>query len=316
MNKRLALPIIAAVLAVSACNSPVNAPNENKAATISKALADAESDSDTGSKKNPTISTLDDDTLVIINGQAITKTMYALYFQDRTKTMKGDKQSPDIQMKVLNELANVILITQDAEANRLPEEPNIAVALMLSRSTLLAQAGVQHHISNNAPKDEDVSALYETRYGAGTAQEFKARHILLEQEDAAKEIIEQLNKGADFAALAKENSTGPSANTGGDLGWFESDSMVPAFAKAIQAMEAGSFSNSPVQTQYGWHVILLEERRDTPKLPLAKVREQLKSELQRTVMARYIEGLRSKAEIVFNDKMAKKKLPAEDQSAH
>ncbi len=320
MNKQLALPIIiAASLSISACNSPVNASKEKKSetqATIEKALAEAETQSDKSTKTAATISTLDDETLVIINGQPITKTMYALYFQDRTKSMQGDKQSPDMQMKVLNELANVILITQDAEANKLPEQTNIATALQLARSTLLAQAGVQHHIKNNAPNEQQIAAHYEARFGSGSHQEFKARHILLEQEEEANEIIEKLKGGADFTTLAKEYSTGPSASTGGDLGWFESTSMVPAFAKALQAMDEGAFSSSPVQTQYGWHIILLEERRDAPKPSLEEVHEQLKAELQRKVMAKYIEGLRNKATIIFNDKMAKKRLPDENQATH
>ncbi len=320
MNKQLALPIIiAAALSISACNSPVNTSKEKKAetqATIEKALTEAESHSDESTKKPVTFSTLDDETLIVINGQAITKTMYALYFQDRTKSMQGDKQSPDMQMKVLNELANVILITQDAEANKLPEQPNIATAIELARSKLLAQAGVQHYIKNNAPNEQQITAQYEARFGNGTHQEFKARHILLEQEKEANEIIEKLNAGADFTKLAKEYSTGPSASTGGDLGWFESTSMVPTFAKALQAMDEGSFSSSPVQTQYGWHIILLEEKRDAPKPSLEEVHEQLKAELQRKVMAKYIKGLRNKATIVFNDKMPQKKLPDENQATH
>lgn len=320
MNKQLALPIIiAASLAISACNSPTNASKEKKAgaqATIENALTEAETPSNKSTKTAATISTLDDETLVMINGQPITKTMYALYFQDRTKSMQGDKKSPDMQMKVLNELANVILITQDAEANKLPEQINITTALQLGRSTLLAQAGVQHHIKNNAPNEQQIAAYYEARFGSEPYQEFKARHILLEREEEANEIIEKLNTGADFTTLAKEYSTGPSASTGGDLGWFESTSMVPAFAKALQAMDEGTFSSSPVQTQYGWHIILLEEKRDAPKPSLEEVHEQLKSELQRKVMAKYIEGLRNKATIVFNDKMAKKRLPDENQATH
>jgi peptidyl-prolyl cis-trans isomerase C len=320
MNKQLVLPvIIAASLTMSACNSPTNASNEKKAATqatIEKALTAAEADSNPTANTPTTITTLDDDTLMIINGQPITKTMYALYFQDRTKTMQGERQSPEMQMKVLNELANIILITQDAEANKLPEDSNIATALLLGRSTLLAQAGVQHHITKNAPDDKQIAARYETRFGEGAPQEFKARHILLDQEEQAKEVIEKLKSGDSFIALAKEASTGPSATTGGDLGWFESGSMVPEFSKAIQTMEQGTFSSSPVKTQYGWHVILLEETRDAAKPALKDVQEQLKGELQREVMAKYIEGLRNKAEIVFNDKLAKKRLPSEEKPTH
>ena len=303
MKKRIALPlIIGASLAVTACNSPTDIPNKKSAAQAELATT-----SEKATRKPAKISALNDDTLVTINGEPITKSMYALYFQDRTKSMPGDKQSPEMQMNVLNELANVILITQDAEANKLTEDPKVATALALARSSLLAQAAIQHHITNNAPSDESIKALYDERYADKVAKEYKARHILLEKEDDAKAIITKLQEGGDFATLAKENSTGPSANTGGDLGWFESDRMVPPFAQAVQAMEKSTFSSEPVQTQYGWHIILLEDTRDAPKPTLDQVREPLLAELQRETMAKYIENLRNTAEIVFNEKAAAKK---------
>lgn len=313
MKKRIALPLIlSASLAITACNSPTNTSKEkNETAQATS----TDTTPGTSTKTPATISSLDDDVLVVINGQPITKEMYALYFQDRTKSMQGDKQSPEMQMNVLNELANVILITQDAEAKKLPDETNIANALTLARSSLLAQAAIQHHISNNAPSNGDIQALYKKRYSNDTPKEYKARHILLEDESAASGIIEQLKQGGDFATLAQENSTGPSASAGGDLGWFESDRMVPAFAQAVQAMSKGTFSSTPVQTQYGWHIIQLEDTRDIPKPPLNEVRGPLEQELQREVMAKYIENLRNNAKIIFNDKMAKKR-PAETQSPH
>ena len=306
MKMRISLPlIISASLALTACNSPTNTSKQNNPALQATA---AEKSTATAA----TLGTLDNDTLVKINGQPISRGMYALYFQDRTKSMQGDKQSPEMQMNVLNELANVVLITQDAEANNLPDVADIANALTLARSTLLAQAAVQHHISNNVPGDDDIQALYDKRYSEEAPKEYKARHILLESATVANEIIEKLNQGGDFSTLAQESSTGPSAGDGGDLGWFEADRMMPSFAQAVMAMEKGRFSTTPVQTQYGWHIILLEDSRDIPKPPLAEVRESLEAELQREVMAKYIENLRNKAEIVFNDKMSKKRSPGEE----
>ncbi|MDD3519580.1 MAG: peptidylprolyl isomerase, partial [Chromatiales bacterium] len=115
--------------------------------------------------------------------------------------------------------------------------------------------------------------------------------------DAAKAAIEALNGGADFAELAKEKSTGPSAPKGGDLGWFVADSMVPPFAQALKALEVGKYTTAPVQTQFGWHVILLEETRPLEPPPFEAVKDQVRQQMLQKSLQDYLEGLKTEAKI-------------------
>ena len=137
-----------------------------------------------------------------------------------------------------------------------------------------------------------------------------ARHILLENEDDAKAVIAELDDGADFVELAKEKSTGPSGPNGGDLGFFNKGDMVAPFAEAAFAMEPGTYSKEPVQTQFGWHVILVEEKKDGVQPTLEEIRQQMEAEVTQQAVQDLIEELRSDAEVVNNTE-----TPATDDSA-
>ncbi len=129
------------------------------------------------------------------------------------------------------------------------------------------------------------------------AEEHHARHILLETEEAAREVIALLDGGADFVELAKERSTGPSGPKGGDLGYFTADQMVPEFSQAAAALEPGQHSAEPTQTQFGWHVIKLEDRRSGAPASLEEVEPQLRQQLARDALETVLDGLRDGAEI-------------------
>lgn len=149
--------------------------------------------------------------------------------------------------------------------------------------------------------DEAAQQLYDERIGnAEPEAEVRARHILVETEDAAKAVIEQLNDGADFAELAQQESTGPSAANGGDLGFFSKEQMVAPFAEAAFALEPGSVSE-PVQTQFGWHVIKVEEKRDREAPKFADIKEQLKSTLIREQLQQRMSDLRGAASVEILD---------------
>jgi peptidyl-prolyl cis-trans isomerase C len=128
-------------------------------------------------------------------------------------------------------------------------------------------------------------------------QELHARHILLETEDKAREVLTEIEGGKDFAEAAKEHSTGPSGPNGGDLGYFGADAMVKPFADAAFAMQAGEVSSEPVQTEFGWHLIKVEDRRETPQPPFEEVREQISQQLSQTVASEILDGLRGAATI-------------------
>ena len=124
-------------------------------------------------------------------------------------------------------------------------------------------------------------------------EQFKARHILVETQAAATDLIAQLDDGADFAELAQANSTGPTGPNGGDLGWFSPDQMVKEFSDAVAAMSDGAHTSEPVQTQFGWHVILREESRANQPPTLDSVRDVLKQGVEQTKLQEYLEQLRA-----------------------
>jgi len=146
--------------------------------------------------------------------------------------------------------------------------------------------------------DEAIQKRYE-EFVAESAknEEVHARHILLEHESEAKEVIAELKGGADFAELAKARSTGPSAPQGGDLGFFGRGEMVPEFANAAFALEAGAVSEEPVKTDFGWHVIKVEERRSAAPPPIEAVADSLRGDLAQRIRAAYVEELRNAATI-------------------
>ena len=130
-------------------------------------------------------------------------------------------------------------------------------------------------------------------------EERRARHILLENEDDARAVIEELDGGADFAALASERSTGPSASNGGDLGYFGRGRMVPAFEEAAFALDVGSYSSDPVETRFGWHVILVEETRQSEAPAFAELAPQIQQGLLQQRFIEVISDLRDNAEITY-----------------
>jgi peptidyl-prolyl cis-trans isomerase C len=125
------------------------------------------------------------------------------------------------------------------------------------------------------------------------SQQFKARHILVDTQAAAADLITQLDDGADFAELAKEHSTGPTGPNGGDLGWFAPDQMVQPFSQAVAALEDGAHTAEPVQTQFGWHVILREDSRENQPPTLESVRDAIVQRVEQAKFAAYLETLRA-----------------------
>jgi peptidyl-prolyl cis-trans isomerase C len=190
------------------------------------------------------------------------------------------------------------LIQQELLANSVTEEPKrVAMALQLERRSLLAGEAIEV-ISNEAITDEALTALYDSRFGSAEPEaEFNASHILVETEEEALAVIARLDDGADFATTAQEVSTGPSGPSGGELGWFGMGMMVAEFEAAVAELEVGAIS-APVQTQFGWHVIKLNDTRDTPIPELDAVRQELVSEIQEQAVTEALESLTESAEIV------------------
>ena len=176
------------------------------------------------------------------------------------------------------------------------ETPEITAQVEALRRNLVAQAAVESQMSG-AFTEEEVQAAYEEGIaGFEPKPEYRAAHILVETEDEAKAIVAELEGGADFAELARTRSTGPSGPRGGDLGWFGEGQMVPEFETAVKAMEPGAVS-APVQTQFGWHVIKLDETRESSPPALEEVRGNIEETLRAGAVNTYVEGVLAEAEV-------------------
>ena len=202
---------------------------------------------------------------------------------------------------LLDRLIDAHLLSGEAERRNLAEEPEVAetieTAMSRAREQVLRESLVRREIEAGVTEDRLRQRYEEMKQREDFAhEEVKARHILLDDEAKAKEVIERLEGGADFAELATEYSTGPSAERGGDLGYFRREQMVPEFADAAFALQPGEHSKEPVQSQFGYHVIKVEDRRQVEP-SFAETAPQLQQEVAREVVTGLLEGLRGNAEI-------------------
>ncbi|MDQ2090379.1 peptidylprolyl isomerase [Marimonas arenosa] len=204
------------------------------------------------------------------------------------------KQLPDDVLfnGILEQIISQTLLQQSLDGY---EPKAVRLAVENERRALLAGEAIEEMLAEVLTEDQ-VQMAYSEKYAGDPGKEYRASHILVETEDEAKALIEELEGGADFAALAKEKSTGPSGPSGGDLGWFGEGRMVPEFETAVTALEVGQVSD-PVNTQFGWHVILLNETRIAEAPPLESVRAAIEEELQTEMVEGHIEGLRGEAKI-------------------
>ena len=176
------------------------------------------------------------------------------------------------------------------------EPTRVKLAMENEKRSLIAAEEVGK-VLETAVTDEALQKAYDETYGSAEAEtEYKAAHILVENEDEAKAIEEELKGGADFAAVAKEKSTGPSGPNGGELGWFGKGMMVPEFETAVMALKPGEVS-APVKTQFGWHVIKLEETRLKEKPSLEEVKDELRSQVEQDAVKAHIDALVEKANV-------------------
>ncbi|MDP2325225.1 MAG: peptidylprolyl isomerase [Gammaproteobacteria bacterium] len=178
----------------------------------------------------------------------------------------------------------------------LDKDQEVKGQLVLSRANVLSETLLQRWLDENPITDADIQAEYDAQV-AGTPPEYSARHILVDDKALAEAIIQKLQAGGDFAALAKEHSKDGSAQNGGDLGWFNPQSMVPPFADAVVKLEKGKFSLSPVETQFGWHVIKLEDVRTASLPPLDQVKDRVRQLVQRKKVTAHLEELRKESKI-------------------
>jgi len=246
-----------------------------------------------------------DPVIARVNGVDITQGDLALAEEDMGADMQAT--SPEAKREnLLSYLADIIMVTQAADKKNLGDDPDFKRRLAFLRNKLLMGYELQRE-AKTALTDEALHQTYDEAVRSMAGQEeVHARHILVEDENEAKSLLEQLKSGADFAALAKEKSKDPGAAEGGDLGYFTKDQMVPEFADVAFKMYPGQLSN-PVKTQFGWHVIKVEDRRTKQPPEFDKVKDQIEAYLARKAQTDFITKLRQSAKVERLDKAAEQK---------
>jgi peptidyl-prolyl cis-trans isomerase C len=217
----------------------------------------------------------------------------------RQGASSGQPDTPAMRKEIIDKLALQLLVAEEAVKKGLDKTPDVAEQLNAVRQSVLANAYVQDLIKNNPVTDEMLKAEYDRMKATMAGTEYKARHILVATEAEAKDIITRLNKDAgSFAKLASERSKDPGSKArGGDLDWFDLGNMVPEFGEATAKLEKGKFTTEPVKTQFGYHVILLEDTRPIEPPPLDEVKPQLAPHLLQQNVMKQVEALKAAAKI-------------------
>ena len=198
---------------------------------------------------------------------------------------------------LLNQMVGGILLAEAGRREKLADDPEVKKRTAQIADQVIEEVYLARTVES-ALTDARLHQRYEQFIKAAPAKdEIHARHILVAKEEDAKAVIAELNKGADFATLAKQKSTDPAGKAGGDLGYFTREDMVPEFADAAFKLKPGQYTQTPVKTQFGWHVIKVEDRRSAPPPSFEDAREQLAEDLSREVIDDKIKELRAGAKV-------------------
>jgi peptidyl-prolyl cis-trans isomerase C len=213
--------------------------------------------------------------LVTVNGKPISNQLFEDYVQAVARKPSSELPQAD-RDQIKENLVRITLIAEQAEKDGLTKDPEVATRLELSRLNLLQQASAQKYLKERTPTEAELRAEFDAQVAATPLIEYHARHILVSSEDVAKKVIDQLKGGADFANLAKRLSADKgSAVKGGDLDWFAPNAMVKPFGDALALLKNGEVTKTPVQTEYGFHVIQLLGTRDRTPPAFEDVKERL-----------------------------------------
>lgn len=196
---------------------------------------------------------------------------------------------------LLERVIDIKLFAQEGKKMKLDEEPSVRAAIDFVIEKVLMQAFLSKYVQENI-KEENIKASYNNFIADETSrEEIKASHILMDTESEAIDVINMLNNGDDFAELAKNKSTGPSGPSGGDLGWFKRGQMVPPFEKAAFSLNKNEITQLPVQTQFGWHVIKIFDKRIPEAPSYENMKSKLIQDLERKIVSKKIQDLRNDA---------------------
>jgi peptidyl-prolyl cis-trans isomerase C len=234
--------------------------------------------------------------LAIVNGQPVPKARMDALASQLAKS--GRPVSAEMQGQLKDEIIAREIFMQEAQKRGLDATDDFKAQMELARQTLLIRELFTDYQKTNPVSDQEIQAEYDRFVATNGGKEYRARHILVEKEDEAKAILVSLKKGGKFEEIAKKQSKDPgSGANGGELDWANAGSYVPEFSAALVKLKKGQTTDAPVKTQFGWHVIKLEDVRDAQLPKLEEVKPQIAQQLQQQKLAKFQEDLRGKAKI-------------------
>lgn len=232
--------------------------------------------------------------IAVVNGSAISNRSFELYRQLRLGN-EEDTLSEEQRRKLVEELVNRELIFQEAGA--MLKNPDVQQEIAEQTRNIVTRYRIRKLLEDHPASDGELKRVYKQQVVETASTEYKARHILVESEKEALDIIVELDGGADFSALAKKKSMGSSAPQGGDLGWLAPNQVMKPIADAVTHTPVKRYTEKPVQTDFGWHVILVDDKRKADPPSFDDVEKQVRTIVENRIIGDFINGLRNKATI-------------------
>ncbi|MBP6653586.1 MAG: peptidylprolyl isomerase [Propionivibrio sp.] len=234
-------------------------------------------------------------TFVTVNGVAVPQSLADAFIAEQTA--KGAQDTPDLKNAVREELIRRELLVQEAKKSGLTKKPDVAAQADAARAAIYIRAYIQDFLAKNPISEAQLRAQYEKIKTQLGATEYKARHILVKTEDEAKAIIDNLGKGAKFDELAKQSIDPGSKDKGGDLSWASAGNFVKPFSDALTALAKGKYTEAPVKSDFGYHVIELEDSRPLNVPAFEELKPRLQQQAQSEQVNKMVEALRAKAKV-------------------
>lgn len=233
---------------------------------------------------------------VSVNGKVIPKARIEALVSGQMA--QGQPDTPELRKAVKEELIRREVLSQAAIAKGVDKKADVQTQVEMARQQVIIGAFLQDYVKNNPPTDAQIRAEYEAIKARIGSKEYHARHILVQKEEDAKAIIAKLDKGDKFEDLAKQSMDPGSKERGGDLGWSSPAAYVKPFADALVALQPGSYTKEPVKTDFGYHVIKLEETRDTKFPSFEEAKVQIGQRMSQQMIEKLVNDLRAKAKVV------------------
>ncbi len=232
--------------------------------------------------------------IATVNGKAVPKSRVDLLLQQAQKA--GQQVSPEMQGQARDQVVIREIFAQEAERRGIPASADFRAQMELARQSILIRELFDDYRKKNPIADAEAKVEYDKFKGQATGTEYRARHILVEKEEEAKALLAQIKGGAKFEDLAKANSKDPgSGANGGDLDFAKPDSYVPEFGAALTKLKKGEMTEAPVKSQFGWHIIRLDDTREASFPAFDEVKGQLLQRMEQVRLQKYQDELRSKA---------------------